>query len=179
MKVLVADDDAVSRAILDKLLRRIGYEPVLAAGGREALGQIKREEIPLLITDWQMPEIDGPELCRRLRAPGRKVYTYIVLLTTLSGRSRFLEGLSAGADDFLTKPVDGDELAARLKVGERIVGLQRDLRRMEGLLSICMHCKKIRQDTSWVPVDEYITHRTAASFSHSLCPECMKRQIES
>jgi CheY-like chemotaxis protein len=73
MKVLVADDDSVSRTILDKLLRRLGYEPVLTANGREAMAQIVREEIPLLVTDWQMPDIDGLELCRSLRAPGRKV----------------------------------------------------------------------------------------------------------
>jgi DNA-binding response OmpR family regulator len=179
MKVLVADDDLVSRTILDRLLRRLGYEPVLTASGREALAQIMREEIPLLVTDWQMPDIDGPELCRRLRAPGRKVYTYIILLTTLSGKSRYLEGIEAGADDFLTKPVDGDELGARLKVGERIVGLQKEVRQMEGLLSICMHCKKIREGQSWVPVDEYVAGRTATSFSHAFCPECLQRQIES
>lgn len=178
MKVLVADDDLVQRTILDKLLRKLGYEPVLTANGREAMAQIVREEIPLLVTDWQMPDIDGPELCRRLRAPGRKVYTYAILLTTLSGKSKFLEGLEAGADDFLTKPVDGDELAARLKVGERIVALQKELRQMEGLLSICMVCKKIREGPGWVPVDEYVAGKTATSFSHALCPVCMKVQIE-
>ena|SRR5438132_1384988 len=151
MKVLVADDDVVSRTILDKLLRKLGYEPVLTANGREALAQIVREEIPLLVSDWQMPDIDGPELCRRLRAPGRKVYTYVILVTTLSGKSKYLEGIDAGADDFLTKPVDADELAARLKVGERIVALQKELRQIEGLLSICMLCKKIREGGEWVP----------------------------
>ncbi len=179
MKVLVADDDLVSRIILDKVLRRLGYDPVLTANGREAMARIEREEIPLLVTDWKMPDVDGLELCRMLRAPGRKVYTYVVLLTTYSGKSRYLEGLEAGADDFLTKPVDGDELAARLKVGERIVALQKEVRQMEGLLSICMHCKKIREGESWVPVDEYVAGRTATSFSHAFCPECLQRQIES
>jgi DNA-binding response OmpR family regulator len=177
MKVLVADDDLISRTILAQILRRLGYEAILTASGREALASIQREEVPLLITDWQMPDIDGPELCRRLRAPHRKVYTYVILLTTLSGKSKFLEGLEAGADDFITKPVDQDELAARLKVGERIVGLQKEMRQMEGLLSICSHCKKIREGKAWVPVDEYVAGKTATSFSHAFCPECLQKQI--
>ena len=75
-----------------------------------------------------MPDMDGLELCRRLRAPSRRVYTYAILLTMRSGKSSYLEGLAAGADDFMSKPVDADELAARLKVGERIVGLQKEMR---------------------------------------------------
>jgi DNA-binding response OmpR family regulator len=177
MKVLVADDDLVSRTVLEKVVRRLGYDPILTVDGREALTRIQLEEIPLLITDWQMPDIDGLELCRRLRAPGRKVYTYAILLTARSGKANYLAALEAGADDFLTKPVDGDELAARLRVGERIVGLQKEMRQMEGLLSICGRCKKIREDGTWVPVDEYVAGKTATSFSHALCPECLAKQL--
>jgi DNA-binding response OmpR family regulator len=177
MKVLVAEDDAVSRTILGKILQTLGYEPILTVNGREALARIQREEIALLVTDWQMPDIDGPELCRRLRVPSRKAYTYIILLTALSGKSRYLEGLEAGADDFITKPVDPDELAARLKVGQRIIAMQKDLRQIEGLVSICGVCKKIREGKNWVPVDEYMAGRTAASFSHTLCTDCMAKQI--
>ena len=177
MKVLVADDDLISRTILDRILRKLGYEPVLTENGRAALAAIMREEIPLLVTDWNMPDIDGPDLCRRLRAPGRKVYTYVIMLTTHSGKSKYLEGLEAGADDFMTKPVDEDELAARLKGGERIVALQKEMRQMEGLLAICMHCKKIREGEHWVAVEKYVASRTATSFSHGLCPECLKQQI--
>ena len=179
MKVLVAEDSATQRAMLRVVLQKLGYEPVLTSNGREAMACIQREEIPLLITDWQMPDIDGLELCRRLRAPHRKVYTYIILLTAMSGKSRYLEGLEAGADDFLTKPVDPDELAARLKGGQRIVALQREMRQLEGLLSICSLCKKIREGKAWVAVDEYVTAKSAASFSHGFCPECMKKQIDS
>src|SRR5258708_16101279 len=104
MKVLVAEDDAIARTLLGKILQTLGYQPILTVNGREALACIRREEIALLVTDWQMPDIDGPELCRRLRAPSRKAYTYIILLTALSGKSRYIEGLEAGADDFITKP---------------------------------------------------------------------------
>ena len=177
MKVVLAEDSDVQRMFLTNVLQKLGYEPVPTAHGREALACIQREEIPLLISDWQMPNMDGLELCRRLRAPNRKVYTYIILLTSMSGKSNYLEGLAAGADDFLTKPVDPDELAARLKVGERIIGLQKEMRVMQGLLSICMHCKKIREGKEWVPVDAYVTGKTATTFSHAFCPECMQKQI--
>lgn len=177
MKVLVADDNRVSRLLLERILRNLGYDPVLTEDGRSAFATIVREEIPLLVTDWNMPEMDGLELCRRLRAPSRRVYTYVILLTMMSGKSNYLEGLAAGADDFMTKPVDADELAARLKVGERIVGLQKEMRQLEGLLSMCMLCKKIRDGTEWVPVDHYVSTRTATSFSHGFCPECLKIQM--
>jgi DNA-binding response OmpR family regulator len=177
MKVLVADDNRVSRLLLEKILGDLGYEPVLTENGRAALSWIVREEIPLLVTDWNMPEMDGLELCRRLRVPSRRVYTYVLLLTMMSGKGSYLEGLAAGADDFMTKPVDRDELAARLKVGERIVGLQKEMRQLEGLLSMCMHCKKIREGQEWVPVDRYVAVRTASSFSHGFCPDCLKQQM--
>lgn len=177
MKVLVADDNRVSRVLLESILCSLGHEPVLTENGREAFARIVREEIPLLVTDWNMPVMDGLELCRRLRAPSRRVYTYVILLTMRSGKSSYLEGLAAGADDFMSKPVDADELAARLKVGERIVGLQKEMRRLEGLLSMCMLCKKIREGEEWVPVEHYVSTRTASSFTHGFCPECLKIQL--
>ena len=179
MKVLVAEDSATQRSFLEIVLKKLGYEPVLTSNGREAMARIQREEISLLITDWQMPDIDGLELCRRLRAPNRKVYTYIILLTSMAGKVHYLEALEAGADDFLTKPVDPDELAARLKGGQRIVALQKEMRQLEGLLSICSHCKKIREGKDWIAVDEYVTAKSAASFSHGFCPDCLKKQIDS
>jgi sigma-B regulation protein RsbU (phosphoserine phosphatase) len=178
MKVLIADDDPVARAIVEKIVRDRGYEPVVTEGGRAAMAAITKEEIPLLVTDWNMPDVDGLELCRRIRAPQRKAYTYVILLTTQSGRKKLLEALDAGIDDFLTKPVDADELAARLRSGERIIAMQKELRQMQGLLSICMYCKKIREGKEWVPVDRYVADHTATSFSHGLCPECLKRQME-
>ncbi len=178
MKVLIADDDPVARAVVEKIVRARGYEPVLAAGGRAAMAAIMKEEIPLLVTDWSMPDLDGLELCRRIRAPHRKAYTYVILLTTQSGRKKLLEALDAGIDDFLTKPVDADELAARLKSGERIIAMQKELRQMQGLLSICMYCKKIREGQTWVPVDSYVAQHTATSFSHGFCPECLKKQMD-
>jgi len=175
MKVLAADDDRISRAILETILRNLEYEPVMVDSGRAALSALIREEIPLLVTDWNMPDVNGLELCRRLRDPHRKVYTYVILLTVMSGKGKYLEGLAAGADDFMTKPIDPDELAARLKVGERIVGLQKEMRQMQGLLSICMMCKRIREDQTWVPVDAYVAARTATSFSHGFCPDCFTK----
>src|SRR5205823_5006421 len=100
----------------------------------------------VIIADWMMPEMDGLELCRRVRAEGRPRYTYFMLLTALDGRARYFQGMDAGADDFLPKPCDLNELAARLRVAERIMNLQAEVRRLEGLLPICSYCKNIRDD---------------------------------
>jgi DNA-binding response OmpR family regulator len=91
-----------------------------------------------------MPEVDGPELCRRLRARATDRYSYFLLITATGGKQRYLEGMEAGADDFITKPIDIDELRARLKAAERILGLRKHVQQLEGLLPICAYCKRIR-----------------------------------
>src|SRR6266481_5705744 len=146
MKVLIVDDDAVSRRVLQGLLKKQGYEVTVAANGREAWELFQREEFPLLITDWIMPEVDGLHLCRMVRGERREKYTYIILITVMSGKGSYLEGIQAGADDFLTKPYDPDVLRARLHVAQRLLELQAEVRKLQGLLPICQYCKNIRDD---------------------------------
>jgi sigma-B regulation protein RsbU (phosphoserine phosphatase) len=124
VKVLVADDDPVSRALLAATLAKWGHEPVLAADGAEAWERYLAGDFRLVISDWMMPELDGPGLVRRIRAAARPGYTFVVLLTARADRSSLVEGLEAGADDFAVKPIDPDELRARLRVAERIIGLE-------------------------------------------------------
>jgi signal transduction histidine kinase len=131
MKILIAEDDATSRVILAHVLHQLGHEVLETADGEEAWAVFQREPIPLLISDWMMPGLDGLELCRRIRAAGRPKYTYIVLLTVLGGKENYLEAMEAGTDDFISKPFDVDQLRARLHVAERILGLQTELREME------------------------------------------------
>jgi CheY-like chemotaxis protein len=101
------------------------------------------------------------------------------MLTVLEGRGCYLEGMSAGADDFVHKPVGPDELAARLRVGERILGLQTEVRQLEELLPICSYCKKIRDDdNSWHELDRYVARKTDTSFSHGICGECLEIHVE-
>jgi two-component system chemotaxis response regulator CheY len=124
MKVLIAEDDALLRQMLGAQLGAAGYELVTAENGLEAWELLQREHIRLLVVDWMMPGIDGPELIRRIRAAGWPGYTYIILLTAKSGRDDIVEGLNVGADDYVTKPFRHEELLARLGVGTRILELE-------------------------------------------------------
>jgi two-component system, cell cycle response regulator len=124
MKVLVAEDDRDSRDLLTWLLTKLGYDVVPTENGEQAWHQFQQENFRIVISDLLMPDIDGLELCRRIRAAGIPKYTYIIILTALIGKKDYLEGMEAGADDFVTKPFDPDELKARLRVAERIVAIE-------------------------------------------------------
>jgi CheY-like chemotaxis protein len=173
MKILVVDDDSVNLNVVMKLLREQGHEPVGAADGQAALQMFRHDEFPVIITDWVMPLMDGLDLCRTIRALCRESYTYVILLTCLEGKDRYMEAIAAGVDDFLPKPLDPDGLVARLNVSERILGLQGRMGKLEGLLAICAYCKKIRSDSGrWIDVDRYMYGRTDLSFSHGICMAC-------
>ena len=124
MKVLVVEDDRDSRELLGWLLQKLGYQVVSAANGKEAWDAFRKGRFRLVISDVLMPEIDGLELCRRIRMHKQSKYTYIIMITALIGKKDYLEGMDAGADDFVTKPFDPDELKARLRVAERIISFQ-------------------------------------------------------
>jgi DNA-binding response OmpR family regulator len=128
MKILIADDDDITRLLLGSALRNIGHDVREASNGREAWDAWEGGEFPFIISDWMMPDLDGLEFCRRVRAERRADYTYIVLLTSRTGKTNYLEAMSAGADDFITKPFQKDALAARVRVAERILGLHAKLR---------------------------------------------------
>ncbi len=127
MKILIADDDDVTRFVLASTLKKQGHEVVAAQNGLQAWEAIQRSYFPVLILDWLMPEMDGLAVCRQVRNLPRRNYTYIVLLTSLEGKSNYLEAMEAGADDFMTKPFDSDQLACRIHVAERIIDLQHRL----------------------------------------------------
>ena len=127
MKVLIADDDALLRQMLQAQLADSGHEFVFASDGLEAWELLQREYIRMVIVDWMMPELDGPELIRRIRDAGWPGYTYIILLTARSGRDDIVKGLNLGADDYVTKPFRHDELLARMGVGARILELEKRL----------------------------------------------------
>lgn len=179
LKVLVADDDAASRAVLRAALRKLGHECVEAADGKEAWEAYRREAPALVLADWMMPGLDGLELCRMIRAEPRARYPYIILVTVLGGKGSYLRGMDAGADDFVSKPFDAEEMSARLRVGERIIGLQREIRHLHGLLPICSYCRRIRDAADgWSDLETYVSRQTAATFSHSICPSCYDAKVE-
>ena len=180
MKILIAEDEPVDREILIQALRQPGHEVVVAENGREAWEVFEQQEdIQVAISDWLMPDLDGLELCRRIRAEKRPHYIYIILITILSGKRSYMRGMDAGADDFLTKPFDLDQLVARLRVAARILTLQREVNQLESLLPICSYCKKIRDEEDvWWPVEEYIGQQTGTDFSHGICPECYESVVK-
>ena len=177
--VMIVDDDAVSRAQLSALVRAAGYEVTTAEHGREAWDALRVARIPVVISDWYMPELDGPDLCRRIRARPNEPYVYFILITARGGKEQYLAGMDAGADDFITKPVDSDELRARLTVAQRILGLRRELQQLEGLLPICAYCKRIRDDAdAWGSLETYVEKRSEAQFSHGICPDCYAKHVQ-
>ena len=128
MKILIAEDDTISRLVLVATLKKLGHEVTATTDGQQAWEALSKEHFPLLISDWMMPDMNGLELCRCIRAGNQTQYTYIILLTALSGKTSYLDGMDAGADDFITKPFDTDQFAARLRVADRILALHETLR---------------------------------------------------
>jgi DNA-binding response OmpR family regulator len=194
MKVLIAEDDVVSRRVLEVMVARWGYEVVLAGDG-EAAWQILQQDSPpeIALLDWIIPGLDGLQVCERTRALDRPEPTYLVILSANASPDDILAGFNAGADDYLPKPVDLPQLQARLRVGSRMVALQRNLtgrirelgealhrvKQLQGLLPICAYCKKIRDDHNyWQQVEAYLTSHSDVRFSHSICPECYQSQIQ-
>lgn len=128
MKILIAEDDPVSRRVLEEFLHRWGHEVTAVTNGADAWASLQSENPPrVAILDWMMPELEGVEVCRRVRAlPGRG-YTFLILLTAHGQKDSLLEGLKSGADDYISKPFDGAELRARLQAAERILRVQDEL----------------------------------------------------
>jgi len=135
MKVLIADDEPVSRRLLQSYLQKWGYEVVVAADGSEAWRLFEAGDFPLVISDWMMPGLDGPELIAKIRSSARGNYVYTILLTARAQKEDVVAGMEAGADDFLSKPFDRDELRVRLRAGQRIIDLEQHLRETEAALA--------------------------------------------
>ena len=189
-RILIAEDDAVSRTVLDRTLRGWGHDVVVTQTGSEAWDALLDDDAPrLAILDWMMPSLEGPEVCRRVRALARPIPTYIILLTARGQTDDIVRGLDSGADDYVTKPFDRQELRSRIRVGERMLALQQGLadrvreleealgqvKELKGLLPICSYCKAVRDDHNyWHRVETYITAHSAARYSHGICPGCWK-----
>jgi phosphoserine phosphatase RsbU/P len=198
VRILVADDDGPSRAILARQLERLGHAVVVAEDGESAWKAFcDAPDLECVVTDWTMPGLSGPDLCRRIRGGDVRPWSYVLLLTSKESTADLVEGLLAGADEFMTKPHDMEVLRARLHVAERVLTLEHRLRdrvhdleaalaevkTLRGLLPICMYCKKIREGAdAWQAVEQYVSRHSDAQFSHGVCPSCwttvVKPQLE-
>jgi CheY-like chemotaxis protein len=170
-----------------------GHEIVEVTDGAQACQALLQDDAPkFAILDWLMPEMYGVEVCRQARATPKLQNMYLVLLTSRDGKDHIIEGLQAGANDYVTKPFDRDELLARVDVGVKVVQLQTDLaqrvaeledalervEQLQGLLPICPYCRSIRDDQKyWHQVDSYLSTHPDAAFGHSVCPKCRETVV--
>jgi DNA-binding response OmpR family regulator len=193
MKVVIAEDDPISRCLLEVALAAWGYQPVGTSDGAGAWQLLQGEDAPkLAVLDWGLPGMDGLEVCRRVRGKQTAQLTYLILLTGRDAKADVVAGLRAGANDYVTKPFDREELQARVRVGQRIVELQASLaarvreleealtqvKQLRRLLPICCYCKKIRDDHDyWQQVETYLLDHSEVRFSHSICPDCLSREM--
>ena len=191
-RILIADDDERPRQLLAHYLRSWGFTVTECRDGLEAAAQLEAVNAPsLAIIDWMMPGLEGVEVCRRIRRlAGPRPYTYIILVT---GNSDAAAGLEAGADDFVNKPYNVDELRARLAVGQRVVGLERRLAEHIALLRdaleqvaslpevhasvcICPVCKQTRDaNHQWQPIETYLEEQNSTRSVSELCPDCQEK----
>ena len=193
MRVLIAEDDRVTARSLQGLTISWGYDTAVATNGATALEMIANLAPQIVLLDWMLPDMDGLDVCRSIRARTESAPTYVILLTARGTHADIVQGLDAGADEYLVKPFDVDELRARLNAGARILGLQdrlaqqvmeleaalASIRKLTGLLPICTYCKSIRDDSNyWHRVEEYVSEHADVTFSHGICPKCLPRVTE-
>lgn len=180
--------------MLEITLRSWDYQVVVTENGSDALTVLESADAPpLAILDVMMPGIDGMEICRRIRRTPPPTPPFIILLTAKDRKEDVVTGIEAGANDYLTKPFNRQELNVRLRVGFKTVELQRQLadriveletaaaqiERLEGILSICSYCKNIRDDENyWQQLEDYISDRPEAQFSHGICPDCYESVVQ-
>ncbi|MBT3354982.1 MAG: response regulator [Candidatus Scalindua sp.] len=196
MDVLIVDDEPDIIKILRKYLENHGLGVLTAQNGREALEILHKSDVRLVITDRIMPEMDGIALCRSIRASDISGYVYIIILTISGSKEDIVNGINAGADDYVTKPFNLEELKVRVDSGLRVLALEQSLhekikeeeilvgelkaaldqvQKLSGMLPICATCKKIRDDKGyWNKIETYICEHSEAKFTHGMCPDCAK-----
>ena len=186
-RILIIEDDQAILKLLQRGLAYEGYAVDVATDGRTGLNLARDHSPDLVLLDWMLPGMDGLEVCHRLRMGGSMPVLMLTAKDTIQDR---VQGLDAGADDYLTKPFDSGELRARISVGMRMLEIQAVLaikiqelrlaldqvKTLRGIVPICASCKKIRDDKGyWSQVEVYVRDHTEADFSHGICPDCMTK----
>jgi len=193
MKVLIADDDLLTKEMIEALLTKWGYSVLTVSDGNEAWEILQDEDAPrLAILDWMMPGLNGPEICRKVRKLPRSETTSLILLTSKGHKTDIVAGLEAGANDYIIKPFDYEELRIRVQIASQMVKLQTALadrvqeleeammhiKMLQGFLPICSYCKKIRNDQNyWQQLETYFSTHSDVQFSHGICPDCYEKHV--
>ena len=197
VSILIAEDDSVTRRLLESTLGRLGWDVIPTADGTaawHAIESLRGKDAPeVVLLDWMMPGMDGIEICRKLRTTPGFELIYVILLTSRGEKEDLAMGLAAGANDYITKPFHPVELESRVRVGLRMVKLQRSLavriheleealahvQKLQGLLPICSYCKKVRNEANyWEQVDSYFSSHSDLDFTHSICPTCTEKMLK-
>lgn len=180
MKILVAEDDRGTRLLVARLLKRMGHQPIECDNGNEALHILQGPAAPpMAILDWMMGGFTGVEVVRKIRQESSLLETYLILLTMKDSKTEIVEGLNAGANDYITKPFDGAELKARIQIGLKSLEILSELRVLRGLLPICGWCKKIKNEKGyWESVEAYFAKHSEVSFTHGICQTCKERVMK-
>lgn len=179
MKVLLVDDDEALCRTLEKALRKDGWEVLHAPDGARALELYAGGRVRLVISDWDMPRLDGIALCRALRASPSPLYTYFILMTGVN--ASFKDGrtaLQAGVDEFLVKPVDLVQLRLRARAGKRILSYANRIAELEGIIPVCSYCRRLRDyGDDYLRMEAYFKKNAGVVFSHGVCPACLARHF--
>ena len=175
MSILLVDDDVELCRLIEEYLTSHGFTVHCVHDGAAGLSRVFGHPYALVILDVMLPFLDGFEVLQQLR---RRSNVPVILLTARTCQQDRIRGFDVGADDYLTKPFDPDELRARIHVGQRTLGLMANIKRLTGLLPICGYCKRIRSEHDyWEQVESYISQHTDAVFSHGICPACLEKAM--
>lgn len=174
--LLIVDDNPQNLQLLGDIVEKNGFEPALALSGKQALEYVLREKPDLILLDIMMPEMDGYEVCKRLKSgPGTKNIP-IIFLTAKAETEDVVKGFEAGGVDYVSKPFNSMELMARVKAHVELKLAREEIQTLRGIVPICAVCKSIRDENGrWWIMEEYVTNHTEAEFSHGLCPVCVKK----
>ena len=188
MKILIAEDEYITRLMVQVSLEKWGYRVDCVSDGNEAWEVLQKPDAPqIAILDWEMPGLDGVEVCRRVKELEKETPIYVILLTGRDNRNDILHGFDMGADDYMTKPFDDNELRAWVRVAERLVHIQISLAEsveelryvldqmesLQGALPVCKSCHKIQgSEDAWISLDEAMHDQSDPRILPTKCPEC-------
>jgi phosphoserine phosphatase RsbU/P len=193
LRVLVVDDDATTRLVLESAIQAAGWSP-LATDDPELAYEILTgpDAPPIALIDWHMPTLSGLDLCRRVRAAEPPARPYLIFVTAKSAPTDIVTGLDAGADGYMTKPIATNELQARVRAGLRMIALQQHLRirvqeaeaesartrPLRGLLPMCAYCRRVRDEhEQWSSLEQFLVQKVGVRFTHGFCPQCLAEHV--